>query len=106
MDYSLENQTANRLIAMGAEKNSKQIIISINSQGQVEFKGNLSKRKALKELEGAVLQEESLAKEWLPDDLASFPRLQLPLSELLKSGGNKMKAAAVTAVNWFLKKPM
>ena len=56
MDYFLENQTANRPIAMGAEKNSKQIIISINRQGQVEeFKGNLSKRMALKELEGAMI---------------------------------------------------
>ena len=73
MDYFLENQIANRLIAMGAEKNSKQIIISINRQGQVEeFKGNLSKRMALKELEGAMIQEDSLTKDWLPDDLASF----------------------------------
>ena len=88
---------------MGVEKNSEQMIISINGQGKVEYKGNLDKRKALKELEGAVLQEESLAKEWLPHDLSSFPRLQLPLGKLLKSGPNKVKAATVSAVNWFLR---
>ena len=87
IDHSLENQITNRLIAMAAEKNSKQIIISMNSQDQVdEFKGNLSKGNALKELEGAMLQEESLTKEWLPHDLASFPQLQIPLSELIKCG--------------------
>ena len=54
MEYSVENQTANLLIAMGVEKNSEQMIISINSQGQVEYKGILDKKRALKELEGAA----------------------------------------------------
>ena len=47
-----------------------------------------------------MVQEETLEKERLPHDLASFPRPKLPFSELIKSGGNKMKARAV---NWLLK---
>ena len=59
MEYSPENQTANGLTALGVEKNSEQMIISINCQGQVEYKGYLYKKGDLKEFEGAVLQQES-----------------------------------------------
>ena len=56
MEYSPENQTANGLTSLGVQKNSKQMIISINRQGQVEYKGYLHKKRDLKEFEGAVLQ--------------------------------------------------
>ena len=59
MEYSPENHTAIGLTALGVEKNSKQMIISINRQGQVEYKGYLDKKRDLKDFEGAVLQEES-----------------------------------------------
>ena len=59
MQYSPDNQTAIGLTALGVEKNSKQMIISINRQGQVEYKGYLDKKRDLKEFERAVLQEES-----------------------------------------------
>ena len=59
MEYSPENQTAIGLTALGVEKNSKQMIISINRQGHVEYKGYLDKKRDLKEFERAVFREES-----------------------------------------------
>ena len=75
--------------------------MAIDKKGKTYFKENPDKRLALKELEKTVLEEDALQKEWLPDDLASFPRLPGPLSEILKNG-NMTKWAA--AVNWMLKK--
>ena len=77
--------------------------MAIDKKGKTHFKRNLDKRLALKELEKTVLKEDALEKEWLPDDLDSFPRLPRPPSDILKNG-NMTKRAASAAVNWMLKK--
>ena len=103
MDYSLQSKTAEHLISLGKAKHCRQPIVAIDKKGKTHFKGNLDKRLALKELEKTVLKEDALEKEWLPDDLDSFPRLPGPLSDILKNG-NMTKRAAAAAVNWMLKK--
>ena len=100
MHYSLDNTMTKSLLALGESKQAKQLIVSENSLGLVQIRGNLPTKRALAILENAVLQEEAASREWLRQDLKTFPLLALPLPELLKKG-NQVKTA--TAVNWMMK---
>ena len=103
MDYSVENTVANNLINLGKKRLSTQLIISVNRLGQVQLKGNLDKKVALAKLKEIVQQEDARAREWLPDDLDSFPLFPLPLPEVLRNG-YMAKSAAAAAVSWMLRK--
>ena len=102
MHYSVDNTVTKSLLALGESKKAKQLILSENSLGLVEIRGNLPTKRALVILENAVLQEESASREWLRQDLRTFPLLALPLPELFKKG-NQVKTAAAAAVNWMMK---
>ena len=102
MHYSLDNTVTKSLLALGESKQTKQLIVSENSLGLVQIRGNLPTKRALAVLENAVLQEEAASREWLRQDLKTFPLLALPLPELLKKG-NQVKTAAAAVVNWMMK---
>ena len=78
MHYSVDNTVTKSLLALGESKKAKQLILSENSLGLVEIRGNLPTKRALVILENAVLQEESASREWLRQDLKTFPLLALP----------------------------
>ena len=103
MEYTVENTAANNLIDLGKKRLSKQLIISVNRLGHVQMKGNLEKKIALLKLEEIVQQEDAMNKEWLPEDLDSFPLLPLPLKDVLRNG-NMAKSATAASVNWMLRK--
>ena len=87
MHYSLDNTVAKSLLALAESKQAKQLIVSENSLGLEQIRGN--------HLENAVLREESAIRKWLRQDLQTFPLLALHLPELLKRG-TQVKTAAAT----------
>ena len=103
MEYTVENTAANNLIDLGKKRLSKQLIISVNRLGHVQMKGNLEKKIALLKLEEIVQQEDAMNKEWLPEDLDSFPLLPLPLADVLRNG-NMAKSVTAASINWMLRK--
>ena len=47
MHYSLDNTVAKSLLALGESKKAKQLIVSENSPGLVQIKGNLPTKRAV-----------------------------------------------------------
>ena len=76
--------------------------VAIYPDGTVQTAGTLGKKEAIKALDDMILEEDSLARDWFPSDRESFPKLPVPIEDLVKKGIMVMPAAAA-ALNWMLK---
>ena len=96
MSFSVESMSANWLGESATSKNAEMFILVRNENGMVEMKGNMEKEVALQLLQREVNIQQALELNWYPEH-EEFPRIPLPLPELLKNP-NLVKSAAGAAI--------
>ena len=100
MNYSLNNTFVLTALDMGKERGAKQLVICKRKDGGIEVKGDWDKREVVGCLEKMISEEDALALHWVPK--AEFPKLKMPMKELLKKP-NEAKGLATKIFNLFLK---
>ena len=102
MDYTLRNTHVNAALRMGASMGARQMFISKSSKGSIQVEGDMDIRKAIKILEGKVMEEDALKLGWVPEDKDTFPKLSQTVLNIFKKP-NLVRSAATKALNFFLK---
>ena len=100
MEFTLRNAYAERALQFGEKVGAKQLFFSENAEGRLEMIGSLEREKVAKFLESQLLQEEAVSEGWIPKNMEDFPKLEAPLSRVIKNT-NMLKTAATRAMNFF-----
>lgn len=100
MDYSLNNTFVLTALDMGKERGAKQLVVCKKKDGVVEVKGDWDKREVVMALQQMISEEDAMSLHWVPK--CEFPKLKMPLKELLKKP-NEAKGITTKIFNLFLK---
>ena len=101
MNFSINNSHVLRALQLGAEKNVKQLFVAETSNGGLEIKGDLEKRKVVEKLQEMINTEDSLKANWLNNSDPNFPKLPRHLEHLLKQP-RLVKNAVTSACNFLM----
>ena len=100
MNYTLNNTFVMTALDMGKERGAKQLVICQMKDGSIEIKGDWEKREVVGVLEKLISEEDAMSLHWVPK--SEFPRLKMPIKELLKKP-NEAKGLVTKIFNLFLK---
>ena len=98
MNYVLNNSFVDKALALGAQKNVKQIIIAEDGNGDLMYRGDLDIRVVVKKLQDKVHQEDALRGEWMASARQTLPKLPRQLNFLLKTP-RMVKTAVAASLN-------